>query len=1071
MFQGLTLSNERPLDHTVSTPATELPSPTGSEHPLRSSLERYTVKGEKGRGGIGRVLIAFDEEIGREIALKELVRPEGGATSAAIIRFLREARVTGQLEHPGIVPVYEIGHKEDGTPYYTMRLVRGETLSVSIRSAKSLSERLRLLPHFRDLCNAVAYAHSRGVIHRDIKPDNIMIGEFGETILLDWGLAKVKGQSDERANEMAQGISSLRTSSLQQTMSGKPLGTPAYMAPEQARGLITEIDERSDIYALGAVLYEILTGDPPFEGQNAADILAKVITDEPLPITALEPDAPPDLCAVVAKTLAKKKEDRYSSAREVAHEIETYMAGGRIGVYEYSAWELLKRFVRKNRALSLLIAALILVFIVGVTIIFLAWRNAIESERIAHLNLALGYQENAERMLHERRYDKAEIYAAAALRHNPWNPRSPYCFSDIEKRSSSEQNARTLSARSSLYLARMNQNDGLVAAIPRRGAEVRALDISPDGSIAAFAQRDGTIVLWDIQERKDSDRLFGHRDEVTEVSFSPDGKTIASASWDKTVRLWDTKTRTELVILRGHTEEVYAVCWSSDGSTLISGGNDGILRFWEVSKRREAGSVPLGEVKIRAVALSPDGETAAAGTTAGEIYLVHRGTISRYRPHTESITAIRWRDSSILYTASYDKKALVFDPIKGKPIHTLSYWDAFFAMDVNKSGKVALASRDTTILLWDPLAGKTEQFHGHDGAVETVSFAPDGEMFISTGTDSVVRIWKSTVKRQSRTFEGHRTYIPAIAIAPDGMTLASASWDRTVKLWDVAQEREISSFACSEACLTVAFHPYDTLLAIAGQNRRILLLNSSSGAIIATLEGHDDSVSSIAFSPDGSLLASASWDRTVRLWNIAQRRPIQIFSSHTGAVNAVAFSPDGRLLASAGRDKLVMVHSTTAKEPLMILTGHTAAIPALAYSSDGRIIASAGEEDVTILHRVADGGIVHQFKTSGASVTALSFSPDGRYLLAVGKQAFLWETATENEVLRLPLVHTGYAATFSRDGRYFALSEGTLIRLYPTQFDIWEKDPTEILRGAERRLWYRLEGFHMVVTESQGQEQ
>jgi len=333
------------------------------------SQGRYTLKGEKGRGGIGRVLIAFDEHIGRDIAVKELLgekdsgtgeqTPQSSPTSPVNVRFLREARVTGQLEHPGIVPVYEIGKRDDGTLYYTMRLVKGKNLKKAIEDASDLSERLKLLTHFHDLCNAVAYAHSRGVIHRDIKPENVMIGEFGETVLLDWGLAKVKGEKDEGADKLEKGIEQLKNLAAGVTVAGHAMGTPAYMPPEQALGEIEEIDEKSDIYSLGVALYEILTGETPHSGMSAYDIIAKVVSNEIIPVQQKDANIPKELGAIAEKALKKKKADRYLTSRDLAEEIEQYLSGDKVGAYEYSSWELLKRFVAKNKMIVALIFALI----------------------------------------------------------------------------------------------------------------------------------------------------------------------------------------------------------------------------------------------------------------------------------------------------------------------------------------------------------------------------------------------------------------------------------------------------------------------------------------------------------------------------------------------------------------------------------------------------------------------------------------------------------------------------------------------------------------------------------------
>ncbi|HOW52817.1 MAG TPA: protein kinase [bacterium] len=1040
-------------------------------------MTRYTVKGEKGRGGIGRVLIALDERIGREIALKELIppgekkpdmiTPDEGPTRTAALRFLREARVTGQLEHPGIVPVYEIGAAGDGTPYYTMRLVRGETLSSAIRAAKTLRDRLRLLPHFRDICNAIAYAHSRGVVHRDIKPDNIMIGQFGETVVLDWGLAKVHGQADDRAGEMAQELSALRETHGPHTVTGKAFGTPAYMSPEQARGSVDEIDERSDIYSLGAVLHEILTGEPPFSGHTVGQIIDRVLKDRPPAITELEPEAPLDLCAVVEKTLAKDKQERYQSAREVAQEIGNYMAGGRIGAYDYSSWELLQRFIRKNRTLSALIGATLILFVGAAITIFSAWRNAVENERTANLNLALGYQENADRMLQERRYDKAEIYAAAALGHTPWNPLSPYRFPDIAIKPWQEIAHNTLSARSSLYLARMNRDDALVSILQHPGGEISDIAIAPDGAIAALAGRDGSVTLWNIADRTYLDCLSGHRDEITSLVFSRDGKLLFSASWDKTIRIWDIPSRTELATLNGHTEEIYALALSADDHTIISGGNDGSIRFWDIPTRRQLSEILLVDAKIRALAVSPNGAAIAAGSATGELFMLRGRTIARYRPHNESLIALRYSaDGERLFTASYDKRALMLNATNLSTIKSFTYWDAFYALDIDSEGKLAvLASRDASILLWDTVSGKAESLRGHDAAVQAAAISPDGDSLLSAGADGTLRFWRTQVVRSSRLFTGHRTYIPSIALSPDNRSLASSSWDRTVKIWDIASERELRSIPCAEVCHAVAFSPDGTLLAIAGQDKHIRLFNASDFTIIASLEGHEDGVYSIAFSPDGKFLVSGSWDRTVRLWDVSQKRTIRMFNDHASSVHTVAFSPDGKLIASAGRDKVIIVRRVSDGTNVALLAGHLGNILSVAFSPDGKHLASAGESAEVLIHRLTDGAKVFAFETLGATVNSIAYSPDGRYLLSVGVNALLWDVRDGAEVLRLPLMHTGYAAAFTADGSHFALSEGIAIRLYPVTFDLWEKDPAILLREAEERAHYRLEGFRTIIAQ------
>lgn len=310
----------------VAAPATT--KSTASSESAPTSEKRYTSFELHAGGGVGRVWVAHDQQLGRDVAIKDL-RPEQAVVPAARSRFLKEARITGQLEHPGIVPVYELSHREiDQQPFYAMRFVKGRTLTEAAieyhsDGSKSIDRQvdlIDLLTSFVTVCNTIAYAHSRGVIHRDLKGQNIILGEFGEVIVLDWGLAKLLDEADEEIEV----LEVPDDSDSQNTIAGVALGTPGYMAPEQARGRPDMIDQRTDIYGLGAILYEILTGRAPFIGNDLDLLIDKVVNDEPVPPRQLARDVPRNLEEICLRALAKDPGQRHQSASEMANDVRQW---------------------------------------------------------------------------------------------------------------------------------------------------------------------------------------------------------------------------------------------------------------------------------------------------------------------------------------------------------------------------------------------------------------------------------------------------------------------------------------------------------------------------------------------------------------------------------------------------------------------------------------------------------------------------------------------------------------------------------------------------------------------------
>jgi serine/threonine-protein kinase len=340
---------------------------------LPETRGRYVLTQLHAQGGLGRVWLARDQSLGRDVALKEL-RPEGADRPTLWARFLEEAQVTGQLEHPGIVPVYELARRpDDGQPFYAMRFVRGHTLSAAIKAYHEKRQAgtatpldLRgLLNAFVAVCNAVAYAHSRGVIHRDLKPANVVLGDFGEAMVLDWGLAKVLSRGT--AEGAVPPVALVTEEARQETVQGQVLGTPAYMAPEQAEGRSDLLDARTDVYGLGALLYEILAGQPPFSGADVPDVLRRVREEAPVPPRQVVAETPRPLEAVCLKALAKQRADRYPVAKEVADEVQHFLADEPVAAYPEPRHLRLRRWARRHRPLVVGAAAAAAVAVVALT--------------------------------------------------------------------------------------------------------------------------------------------------------------------------------------------------------------------------------------------------------------------------------------------------------------------------------------------------------------------------------------------------------------------------------------------------------------------------------------------------------------------------------------------------------------------------------------------------------------------------------------------------------------------------------------------------------------------------------
>jgi WD40 repeat protein len=980
---------------------------------------RYAIHGELAHGGIGRILRARDLHLGRPVAIKEMLSPSRDAEA----RFVAEALVTARLQHPSIVPIYEAGRWPGGDPFYAMKLVSGRSLADVITEKKTLEERLALLPHVLAVAEAIAYAHTERIIHRDLKPANVLVGAFGETVVIDWGLAKdmAPGAEPETASppgpEEASADGGL-------TRVGAVLGTPVYMPPEQAAG--QPVDERADVYALGAILYHLLAGSRPYEAPSSEEVLQQVVEGPPVPLSQRQKGIPPDLLTIVAKAMARAPSERYATARELAEDLRRFQTGQIVGAHQYSWVELLRRFARRYRgALAVTAVALVLLATGGAVSVrhILAERDVAEQARHE--------AEGARQRALEQTDALLLLQAREALEKDPneavgWLRRLSPGFTQWSA-------VRTLAADA--------QSHGFASVLSGHTASVNDLVFTPEGRYLFTASDDATIGLWDL-ERGERHVLTGHTDEVWHVLLTADGRLLSSSK-DGTVRLWDLETR-EPRVLATLPGPIEGLSLSADRRRFAAGswgGDEVVLGNLDTGGIRTFHSGLKG---VQELELSLDGRFVLLRPTQGGgaamLGDLERGTFERLE-HGEKAFGIQFSPDSRLAVWGHLPKA-----VWARELETGRYRE--LGQNVGPIAELAFSpdgtflaagALDGSVWLWEHATGQPRKLGSHEGRINALAFSPDGRHLASGGNDRTTRLWE-VATGYVRTLRGSSQVIISLAFSSEGRWLATGSSDGTVRLFNVLAEPSrvvlsVPAFSVSHSKAPpealkaspdgqrlLTSHDGTVRLTELGAGTQSLLEErgcnpggaafSPDGRWLAaackgqvrvwgptgqerTLEGHPMDITALAFSPDGRWLGSADSGGEVYLWNLASGEGRKL-GSHVGhAVRLLTFSPDGGRLASGSADKTVRVWDV-ASGGSQVLRGHEDGVTGLAFSPDGQRLVSASD-DHTLRFWDLESGQGRRVDVSGGGVTKLVLSPDGKLLAHSSYKdvrVHLWDMAT-----------------------------------------------------------------------------
>jgi WD40 repeat protein len=981
---------------TPSGAAAELPKVPG-----------YEVLDLLGQGGMAVVYRARHPGLDRLVALK-LLRGGGGTRLA---RFRAEALADARLQHPNIVQIFEIGEYQ-GLPYLALELLEGGSLEANIAGkpqAPRASAELVVV-----LARAIQYAHSRGIVHRDLKPGNLLLTAEGTPKIADFGLAKfLRGEEGH-------------------TQEGDVLGTPRYMAPEQSTGTPEGVGPAADIYSLGVILYEMLTGRVPVQAPTPVETLLLVRTQEPVPPSRLQPRLPRDLETICLKCLQKEPRRRYASAEELADDLERFLGGKPIRARPVGIAEKALLWVRRYPGVALLLALLALTVFGGLAGVTWKWLEADEQRDRAGAS--------ARQALFQAY--RARIAAAAAAV-------SAHDVADAAR----QLEAAPEELRGWEWRHLHSRLDDSYTVLPLPAPEGNFLTGAPD-RLRVGSMTPAGLRLTDLDGRAPETIPIGPGLGVPERAMQTRrGLRIAAWVGVSTFHLLDEAGR---VVCRGDIPEATErgnLAVSSDGNRVACSWIEGV-RWWlatfDAASGKRTAVCGLRDT-FWAFTFSPDGTRLATASEDQTACLWDAATgalLVTYRGHTSKVLDVAFRpDGTRLVTTSADGTVRQWDPATGREVeppydrHTGEVSAAVYSLD---GQWVASGGTDRTVRVWRATGRQdVAVLHGHTGSVTDVAFAADGRRLASLSRerglgwagDGTVRVWEVDPGATLPVLRGHKSYVYPVAFSPDDRWIASGGWDGKLRFWDAATGEPCASLQNPGVVRGLAFGPDSSwLISTTDLDGRLRIWDVATGRSREEIRGPAGNCRLVVVSPDGKRVAVTSFRPPgdhLAVCDVASGKTL-----FTAEGVALAYSPDGRWLAVLDADaKTVTLRDARTHEPGRRLRSQEAAVNSAAFSPDSRLLATCSADRTVRVWQI-DSGECQELRGHTDDVFAAAFLPDGTRLATAGRDraVWLWDLARGEEVARLP-GHTSYvwSLAFSPDGATLVSGSGDFtVRLWDT---------------------------------------